>query len=724
MKLQKALGLPPSTLMISAFISSLPFPAVSSEIPSSATTEDTITVTTHGQHATSENAWGPVGTMVAKHSATATKTDTPLIKTPQSITVVTREEMELLDPATLKDAFRYSSGIMVNNRGSVTGFNSVNIRGFSQIADNIYLDGLKLPNDSYSSFQVDPYMLERAELLRGPVSVLYGLSDPGGIISLVSKRPTAETIREVQFKMGNHNLFQTGFDFGGAADDNGELTYRLTGVANNQDQQQLGEKAKRYSIAPSFTWHPDDKTGFTFLSSFLDEPDIGWFGYLPKDATVTQGAGGKLPTNFNDGEPGYNKISRNQKLVGYSFDHQLNDNWTVRQNLRYGTVDMDYKTIYGSGISTVDPTQLTRGALAFKEHLSTFAVDTQAQSKFSTDTVDHTLLLGVDYRRSRNDILHAFGLASNLSLINPVYGNTRVQYYSASSQIDHQEQTGLYLQDQAQWARWVLTLGGRYDWSRTSSVDRLSNNAVSAQDDNQFTWRGGINYLFDNGISPYFSYSESFLPTSGTDYAGKTFQASRAKQYEAGLKYIPNDGLISTTLSVFQLTKNKNLSTDPAHLYYSVQNGEIRSRGIEIETKASLTENVDVIGSYSYTDAEYTKDTLYQGNRPSEIPKNMAALWGNYTFHETALSGLTLGIGEQYIGSTEGDSANSFKVKSYSIWNAAIQYDLAKFNLPGSNIGVSVNNLFDKEYVATCYATTACYYGAERQITATATFKF
>jgi len=178
MKLQKALGLPPSTLMISAFISSLPFPAVSSEIPSSATTEDTITVTTHGQHATSENAWGPVGTMVAKHSATATKTDTPLIKTPQSITVVTREEMELLDPATLKDAFRYSSGIMVNNRGSVTGFNSVNIRGFSQIADNIYLDGLKLPNDSYSSFQVDPYMLERAELLRGPVSVLYGLSDP------------------------------------------------------------------------------------------------------------------------------------------------------------------------------------------------------------------------------------------------------------------------------------------------------------------------------------------------------------------------------------------------------------------------------------------------------------------------------------------------------------------------------------------------------------------
>ncbi|GAB7215395.1 hypothetical protein OS42_20060 [Dickeya oryzae] len=412
---------------------------------------------------------------------------------------------------------------------------------------------------------------------------------------------------------------------------------------------------------------------------------------------MANGAGGKLPTHFNDGEPGYDKISRNQKLVGYTFEHQINDNWTLRQNLRYGTVDMDYRTIYGSGVSMFDPTQLARGALAFKEDLSTFAVDTQAQSTFSTDAVDHTLLMGVDYRHTRNDVWHALGLASNLNLVNPVYGNTAVQYYGYTSQIDRQEQTGLYLQDQAEWNRWVLTLGGRYDWAKTDTVNRLSDNAVTKQDDNQFTWRGGVNYLFDNGISPYFSYSESFLPTSGTDYAGNTFKASRAKQYEAGVKYIPSDGVISATLSVFQLTKDKNLSTDPEHIYYSVQNGEIRSRGIELETKASLTENVDVIGSYSYTDAEYTKDTLYQGNRPSEIPRNMATLWGNYTFHETALSGLMLGLGGQYIGTTEGDTANTFKVKPYTIWNAAIQYDLARFNLPGSNVGVNVNNLFDKK---------------------------
>lgn len=724
MKVRRVLVPRYCAVIISALMSSLSFPALSADSDGAPPKQDTLKVTSDGQSNAAENAWGSVGSVVAKRSATATKTDTPLRKTPQSITVVTREEMDLLGPQTLKDAFRYSADVMVDSRGSVSGFNSVNIRGFSQVGDNIYLDGLKLQSDSFTSFQVDPYMLERAELLRGPASVLYGLSDPSGIIALVSKRPTPETLREVQFKAGNHNLFQTGFDFGGAVDDDNKLTYRLTGVASDQDQQQTGEKAKRYSIAPSFTWRPSDKTQFTFLSSFLDEPDTGWFGYLPKEGTVTSGAGGKLPTSFNDGEPGYNKISRKQKLVGYAFDHQINDSWTIRQNLRYGTVDMDYRTIFGSQISPFDPSQLTRGALKAKEHLSTFAVDTQAQHTFSTYAVDHTLLMGVDYRRTRNDVWQALGIASSLNLVNPVYGNTAVQYFGYRDQVDHLQQTGLYLQDQAEWNHWVFTLGGRYDWSEVDSVNRLTNNTSAGQDDNEFTWRGGLNYLFDNGISPYISYSESFLPTAGSDYTGKMFQASRAKQYEAGIKYIPDNQLISATLSVFQLTKDKNLSSDPEHILYSIQNGEQRSRGIELETKAALTENVDIIGSYSYTDAEYTKDTLYQGNRPAEIPKNMAALWGNYTFHETSLSGLTVGLGSRYIGSTEGDNANSFKVKPYTIWNAVIQYDLGRFSMPGSTIGLNVNNLFDKNYVAGCYATTACFYGAERQITATATLRF
>ncbi len=267
-------------------------------------------------------------------------------------------------------------------------------------------------------------------------------------------------------------------------------------------------------------------------------------------------------------------------------------------------------------------------------------------------------------------------------------------------------------------------MGGRYDWSYTNSTNRLNQNSVSKQQDNQFTGRAGLNYVFENGIAPYVSYSESFEPTSGTDFSGNTFAASKGEQYEAGVKYAPKDRPITASLALYQLTKTNNKVADLEHPFFSVQGGEVRSRGIELEAKAALSANLNLLGSYTYTDAEYTKDTSLQGNTPSAIPKHMASLWADYTFHETAISGLTLGSGVRYVGSSHGDEANTFQVKEYTVFDAAIKYDLARFNLPGSSIGINVNNLFDKEYVSSCFATYGCYWGAERQVVATATFRF
>uniref|UniRef100_UPI00228280F8 TonB-dependent receptor plug domain-containing protein n=2 Tax=Enterobacterales TaxID=91347 RepID=UPI00228280F8 len=146
------------------------------------------------------------------------------------------------------------------SRGSSTTYDAVAIRGFPATNTTQYLDGLRLLGDNYSEASIDPYFLERAELLRGPVSVLYGKSNPGGLVSMVSKRPTTEPLREIQFKMGSDNLFQTGFDFSDALDDQGIYSYRLTGLAKDSDTQQNMSKEKRYAIAPSFSWRPDDKT--------------------------------------------------------------------------------------------------------------------------------------------------------------------------------------------------------------------------------------------------------------------------------------------------------------------------------------------------------------------------------------------------------------------------------------------------------------------------------
>ncbi|MFK8258692.1 ferrichrome porin FhuA [Erwinia sp. AnSW2-5] len=697
-----------------------------------AAAEQTINVTATAGSEPQESAWGPAPTIAAKHSATGTKTDTPIEKNPQSVSIVTRQEMEMRQPQSVKEAFGYTAGVMVGNRGSSNVIDALAIRGFSETNTNQYFNGMKLQGDNYSEFNIDPYFLERAELLRGPASVLYGKSNPGGVVALVSKRPTTETLREVQFQMGTDNLYSTGFDFGGALDDNGEFSYRLTGLARSADAQQDMNKEKRYTIAPSFSWQPDANTHFTFLSYFQNEPETGYYGWLPRQGTVVPitGADGtqhKLPTNFDEGEDS-NKISRKQQMVGYSFDHAFNDTWSVRQNLRYAKVTTDYRSIYGNGFDTTT-NAITRGVALSQEELDTFTVDTQAQAKFATGAVDHTLLMGVDYLRMRNDINADFGTANSISALNPQHGDDSYVLNFPYKYLNKQEQTGLYTQDQMEWNRWVLTLGGRYDFAKTSAFSR-SDATKAEKNDQQFTWRGGLNYVFDNGIAPYFSYSESFLPTSGTSAAGQPFDPSRAKQYEAGVKYVPKDRPIVVTAAVYQLTKNKNLTADPEHNFFSVQSGEIRSRGIELEAKAAVNANINVLASYTFTDAEYTKDTELQGQRPVLVPRNMASLWADYTFNETALSGLTLGSGVRYVGNTVGQyttetqNNKNFSVASYSVIDAAIKYDLGRFGLPGSSVGVNINNLFDREYVASCYRDYACYWGAERQVVGTATFRF
>ncbi|WP_213733348.1 ferrichrome porin FhuA [Citrobacter europaeus] len=711
--------------------------------------EETITVT--AAPAPQESAWGPAATIAARQSATATKTDTPIQKVPQSISVVTAEEMALHQPKSVKEALSYTPGVAVGTRGASNTYDYLIIRGFAADgqSQNNYLNGLKMQGNFYNDAVIDPYMLERAEVMRGPVSVLYGKSNPGGLLNMVSKRPTTEPLKEVQFKMGTDSLFQTGFDFSDALDDDGVYSYRLTGLARSANAQQQGAEEQRYAIAPSFSWRPDDKTNFTFLSYFQNEPETGYYGWLPKEGTVSKlPNGSRLPTDFNEGANN-NTYSRNEKMVGYSFDHEFNDTFTVRQNLRYAQNKVSQNSVYGYGMCsdplyTKDPANspcasvpqadwdhtLTRQYVDDNEKLQNFSVDTQLQSKFATGSLDHTLLTGVDYMRMRNDINSWFGWAGSVAP-SDIYNIDRSDFDFGAHNgpgapyrvLNKQEQTGLYAQDQMQWDKVLVTLGGRYDWAKQDSLNRVSG-VQDSRDDKQFTWRGGVNYLFDNGVTPYFSYSESFEPASQVGESGNIFAPSKGKQYEAGVKYVPSDRPIVITGAVYQLTKTNNLMADPNGSFWSVEGGEIRSRGVEIEAKAALSASVNVVGSYTYTDAEYTTDTTYKGNTPAQVPKHMASLWGDYTLYDGALSGLTLGTGVRYTGSSYGDPANSFKVGSYTLVDALVRYDLARVGMAGSNVALHVNNLFDREYVASCFNTYGCFWGAERQVVATATFRF
>ena len=267
------------------------------------------------------------------------------------------------------------------------------------------------------------------------------------------------------------------------------------------------------------------------------------------------------------------------------------------------------------------------------------------------------------------------------------------------------------------WDRWHLTVGVRNDWATSETYTRTYSTR-SSQDDSKFTWRAGLLYLFDNGFAPYVNYSTSFLPNSGT-YApsrgGSSFDPTTGEQYEAGVKYQPPGMNSFVQVAAYHIKQKNVLTQDPINTNYSIQTGEIRSQGVEVEGRASLTSNIDLIGTYSYIDAEVTRSTTanVQGKRPQQVPEHIASAWANYRFNDGFLRGLSLGAGVRYVGSTYGDETNSFKVSDFTLFDAAVRYDVGERfpQAKGLELTLNANNIADKAYVSSCSSSNACYFG-------------
>ncbi|MGA1804674.1 TonB-dependent siderophore receptor [Rhizobium sp. HT1-10] len=679
-----------------------------------------------------ERGRGPVDGFVATESATGTKTDAALKNTPQAINVVTRDQMTAQGSATLTQAFRYTPGV-ISQFGDDSRYDWFTIRGFRP---GRYLDGLRLPFGAkgYAQPRVEPYSLERAEVLKGPASVLYGQSEPGGLINMVSKRPSATARNEVETQFGTDNRIQTAFDLNGNVNDDDGLLYRLVGVGRLTDTQYDFVKEKKGYIAPSFTFKPDEGTSLTIYGSYqrIDSPGGGGAPALPANGTLFTDKYPELPRSTFPGEPGYDHYKSEQASVGYEFEHEIDETWTVRQNLRYSYVSTDTQRVQPYCPSACNPAAFYRYAWAFPESSRAVTVDNQAVGHFSTGDLAHTSLFGLDYsyessRYEESALSPIFKLFNGLD---PVYGASSVTRPAIATKINQQRsQTGIYAQDQVEWDRFVFSLGGRYDWANTDTRTHtsLADNSVN-QRDGHFTWRAGLVYNFDNGISPYAGYSTSFNPASGTDHAGTAFDPTTGEQFEVGVKYQPVGRNSFVTLSAFDLTQDNVLSPDPENTSFNVQTGQVRMRGVELEGKAELTDSFSVLASYAYTDSDITKANANaagvsnQGNRFAFVPRHQASLWLDYTLQtSTAWDGLSLGGGARYTGQTYGDNANLFDIPSYTVFDAAVRYDFGKANpkMEGLKASLNVSNLFDRKYVSTCIAATGCYWGEGRSIYAT-----
>ena len=662
---------------------------------------------------------------VAKRNMSATKTDTPIIETPQSLSVVTSDEIRDRQAETMAQALSYTPGFTASSTAFNRTADRFRIRGFSveSATGGSLRDGLRLQTNSYDGIQ-EPYGLERVEVIRGAASVLYGQLSPGGMVNGVSKRPTEAPLHELNLQAGSNDRKQLSADFSGPLAGSDTLSYRLTLLSRNSDTQQDHLNDDRFYIAPALTWRPDEDTSLTLLS-FYQKTDTRF--PAPLAYQLVEGVGkGAFTIGRHDfiGEPDYDDMNGEMSALGYEFSHNFNEHFTVNHKLRYSESDVKWRYLQAQTSAAAIRNAANTGILARQysdrhERARTLATDTNIVSKWQLGSVEHTALVGFDGYDISYDSHNFRGAAPSLDLSRYNYGQpvvvNRNPATDRGSQLDTL-QKGVYFQDQIKFDdKWVLQLGGRHDWADQQQKAHR-NDAKASQSDEATTWRAGLVYLADNGLAPYISYSESFFPVSVAEVTGQRFDPTEGKQYEVGVRYQPKDSNLLLSAAVYELTQTNVLKQDPATEEYR-QTGEVRSRGLELEAKADITSALSMIATYAYTDARTTKSAIAAevGQRTDETPYHQAALWTSYDFVNWGIAQLTVGAGARYMGTTQASGVDS-ATPAYTLFDAMARYRIDD----NWAVTVNANNLTDKRYVQCSF--TSCSYGDERTLLTSVNF--
>ncbi|MEH2479118.1 iron complex outermembrane receptor protein [Nitrobacteraceae bacterium AZCC 2146] len=671
-----------------------------------------------------ESPRGAIRGYVANRSMAGTKTNTPINETPQAISVIGAEQIRDQKPKKFDEIVRYTPGIVGGYFGADTRNDWFLIRGFKSDDNSLFLDGIQLFSTAFATWKLQPFNLERVEVLRGPSAVLYGGSSPSGIVNAVSKLPPSEPIRYIEAGVDNFGNGYTAFDFGGPvaiSPENGKLYTRLVGQVQGGGTQTDFTPNNNFFIAPSVTWKPDADTSLTVLAS-ASYNQTRVQNFLPYVGTVTAAPFGKIGTGLFASDPSVDSFRREQEMLGYQFERNLSDNVTFRQNARYAHTDVTLSTLQGLGYATTPAAaDLARGNF-FTHGIGNQAdLDSQLEYRFNTGILSHTTLFGLDLKHYSIDDYQGFGAATSLNLVNPVYTPTAqfngTPYQNATLT---QNQLGVYVQDQIKLDRLTLVLSGRNDWVGTDNDNHIG--AGLSRDDSKFSGRAGLIYNFDNGVAPYVSYATSYNPVVGTNFSTNSLLLPETgQQTEVGVKFQPVgfDGHFG--IAWFDLKRQNALTTDPNNANFTLQNGEVTSRGLELEAVANLAPGFKVIGSFTTYDLFVSKDAnpALVGTVPTNTPRQMASGWADYTFQDGPLRGFGFGGGVRYIGSSFADTANLLPVPSVMLGDAAIHYEWQNWR-----VALNAVNVTDEIYVASCATASSCFYGDRRRVTASVGYKW
>jgi iron complex outermembrane receptor protein len=694
---------------------------------------DAITVT--GQGAGKGSGVAPVQGYAPSATTTGSKTDTPIVEIPQSISVIGRQQMDDLGAQKTDEAVRYAAGVFAQPFGDDTDTNWFYIRGFDATQTGVYRDGMQLYNYAFGNFFTDPYLLERVEVLRGASAALYGGGNVGGIINYVSKRPLDADFGQIEVGIDNYPTAFAAFDINKVVP-NDLVTkgdplppvwkYRVTGKLEGGDGYSKREDGFRGVIQGAATYSPDAGTDLTVYGNYQHaDQKHGGGDFLPYYGTVKRATSldgtidlGRIGRRDNFSDSDFDRYDRRQAMVGYEFNHDINDVWAVNSKARFAYADLKEAQLYPFGYGFQPRPSAGNTALSlipFNHHTKSysFTADNNVVGKFPTGGLDHTLLIGLDYK---------------------FYGIDEVQSSFGSPYIDEKStlhQAGVYVQDQVRFGDgWIATLNGRYDrmWL-DGEYSTLSNDTGADVELNKgrFSGRAGLGYEFANGLVPYVSVASVFNPLVQSNNiqnpsfvtVGRTpFEPETGIQYEAGVKWAPTwfPGLF--TASVFDLKKENVVSGVTSPKTVQTQLGEVRSRGVEFEAQANLTENWKILGAFTAYKLEILKGmtdvngvpTSLKGDQPFLVPEVIGSAFLDYTFTTGSLKGVSVGAGVRYVGKSEATQPNTVKVPDATLFDAAVRYQKDNYK-----VSLNVTNLFDKRFVSGCQGINVCSYGEGRK---------
>ncbi|KVL10051.1 TonB-dependent siderophore receptor [Burkholderia sp. MSMB1826] len=667
--------------------------------------------------------------LVGRRTATGTKTDTPIDEIPQTIDIVTAQQIEMTGAADLNQALRYVPGFATFGADSRTDWYAA-LRGFTP---TLYVDGLPAPNTAViANWRVDPYTIDSIAVLRGPTSVLYGAGEPGAIVDAQTKRADGARVREAGVQLGNDARKQAMLDVGDSLDPDGKAAYRFVGVARDGNAVTGPNGDRRVALAPSFRWRPNADTSLTFSATYLqDSGDIS-SNFLPASGTVLPNPNGRLSQDIYMGDPSFNDYRKKQWSLGYALEHRVNAIWTLHQDVRWSHLSLDDATVFGNGFAPRSTTNMMRFAGLFQLNYSRLDIDNRAQARVGTGPLEHTLLFGLQFDRQTTTNSVLLALAPSLDLYHPVYRPVTAAIFSGPTSLGHVDQytamnaVGVYAQDQIRWRRWTLTLGGREDVVNARFDDRAAGTHAQ-QDVSAFSGRVGLTYRGDAGLSPYVSYSTSFDPVIGVRmYGGGLPKPTRGTQTEAGLRWQPAGRNLMLNAAVYRIDQTNVVTPTPVALdptaTTSVQTGKVRSQGIELSAVGQVSRELSIVASYLYQDVKNVQANDASLNHwpvSVPLPRQMASMWADWTWRTGALAGFGIGGGVRYQSASAGAPDNSLTVPSATLYDLAIHYELPRWRF-----AVNVANLFDRRYVSGCQSYAVCVFGNERTVLASAKYNW